>query len=364
MADTSQHEGPSRGSKLKRRLLPLGVLGIAAVALTWWRAPQQTLATEGAPGAATRDLTSVSGAIFGTTWNVKVVGESPDSEGLASRLDGRLRRLDEVLSTYREDSALMWLNRAPKGEWVNLAPELHEVLTISKSVHRLSEGAFDPTVGRLVRAWGFGPDPRPSRAPDVAKLMSSVGFHHLELHPSDMKARWLRQGVDLDLSAVAKGYAVDQLSQLLDSEGLTRHMVEIGGEVRTHGAGPTGDAWRIGVETPDARPKREAAVAVSLHDRAMATSGDYRNFYQVDGDVVSHTIDPVTGSPVTHDLGSVTVISTTAAEADAWATALNVLGPVRGEAIASRAGLDYMMIVRTGDAFRQVLSPGFSAMAD
>ncbi len=314
--------------------------------------------------SAARDLTSVSGAIFGTTWTVKVVGEHPDPKGLSQRLDARLQALDQALSTYRDDSALMGLNRAPSGEWVSVPRELHEVLSISKGVHRRSEGAFDPTVGELVRAWGFGPDARPRSAPDVHALAGRVGFEHLELHPSDLAARWLRDGMELDLSAVAKGYAVDQLAALLRSEGSVRHMVEIGGEVRARGAGPSGGPWRIGVETPVAGARRQAVVAVSLRDAAMATSGDYRNFYRLDGTTVSHTIDPRTGSPVTHELGSVTVISESAAEADAWATALNVMGPARAETVASRAGLDYMMLVRTGDTFREIMSPGFSAMTN
>ncbi len=331
--------------------------------LLWAATPERVRDPQasGTASAASRDLTSVSGGIFGTTWTVKLVGESPDVTALSRDLDRRLQLLDMALSTYREDSELMRLNRAGAGEWVEVSPELHEVLALSKRVHHASDGAFDPTVGVLVRAWGFGPDAKPTAAPNVEGLMRTVDFDALELHPSKRAARWTRAGVELDLSAIAKGYAVDELAARLDESGETRYMVEIGGEVRVRGDGPSGGPWRIGVESPRAGAPRAPAVAVALRDGAMATSGDYRNFYQLDGRTVSHTIDPRTGSPVTHEVGSVTVLCATAAEADAWATALNVLGHGLGESVASRAGLDYLMIVRVEDGFRHIVSPGFDA---
>lgn len=304
-------------------------------------------------------MTSVSGAIFGTTWSVKLVGAPEGAKELAGLLDVKLRSLDAALSTYREDSDLMRLNGAPVNSWVSLPDPLVEVLRISKTVYEESGGAFDPTVGRLVRAWGFGPDPRPRVAPDVAALVADVGFGHLEVHATEPRARWLREGVEIDLSAVAKGYAVDQISTLLTDEGHGRHMVEIGGEVRARGMGPTGGPWRIGVERPDAGTQRAVMTTVALEDRGMATSGDYRNFYQLEGQKVSHTIDPRTGAPVTHHVASVTVLADSAASADAWATALHVLGSQGSEVVASRASIEYMMLVRTDEGFAEVATAGF-----
>jgi FAD:protein FMN transferase len=363
VADQGAHRPHAHGSRLTRRLLPWSVLAGGGLLLLWATTPERVRDPQhhGAASTAASDLTSVSGEIFGTTWTVKMVGEAPDVTSLSQDLDRRLQLLDGALSTYRDDSELMRLNRTGPGEWVEVSPELHEVLALSKRIHNASDGAFDPTVGALVRAWGFGPDARPSVAPDVAGLMRTVGFDALDLHPTRRAVRWSRAGIQLDLSAVAKGYAVDNLAALLDAAGASRYMVEIGGEIRVRGDGPVGTTWRIGVESPQSGTARKPALAVALRDAAMATSGDYRNFYQLDGRSVSHTIDPRTGSPVTHDVGSVTVLCATAAEADAWATALNVLGPGLGESVASRAGVDYLMIVRAQDSFRHIVSPGFAS---
>ena len=283
------------------------------------------------------EFSRVDGQAFGTYF--AVTADCPAAVTRAP-IDAVLDRVDRIMSTYRTDSELVALNRQPVDRWLPVDAELHRVLSAALVLSEQSAGAFDVTVGPLVSLWGFGPEAR-GAVPDpaaVERARDRVGYQHLSLRgdpPALLKAR----PVEIDLSALAKGYAVDMISEKLTALGCRRHLVDVGGEVRARGRNSTGRWWRIGVERPD--PGRTGTIqsVLEARDAAIATSGDYRNFIEVDGRRYSHTIDPATGAPVRHRLASVTVVAETAMWADGYATLLNVLGPDAGPAFARERGL-------------------------
>ena len=260
--------------------------------------------------------------------------------------EAELKRINQAMSTYIETSELSLFNKNPGTEPVVLSQATLDVLTLSQEVSRLSGGAFDVTVGPLVNAWGFGPQERRELSDeDIRQLRERVGYKMLSLDPQAKTLSKARPDLYVDLSAVAKGYAVDKLSEALANRGYTDHMVEIGGEVRCQGINPDGKSWRIAIEKPD-NQARAIYEILELKDMAMATSGDYRNYYEKDGQRISHTIDTRTGRPITHTLASVTVLDPSCARADAWATALNVLGPTEGLELAEREKIAAFFLIR------------------
>jgi len=313
--------------------------------------------------APERDTQVLLGETMGTSYQVTLVAEPGrdwplSQEEVQTQLDSRLRQINQWMSTYIDDSTLMRFNRAPQDDWQTLPRPLIEVLQISQSISERSDGAFDITVAQLVDLWGFGPQAQPEQMPDdeiLSASLENLGYQYLELDGN--RARRLGD-ISLDLSGVAKGYGVDYLSRWLERQGYRNYLVEIGGEVRLSGFSPRGDAWRIGVEQPNLL-QREGRKTLKLSDIAMATSGDYRNYYERDGKRYSHTIDPRTGRPIEHNLASVTVLADTAAEADAWATAINVLGPDEGMEVAEREKLPVYMIVREGESYTDRHSDAF-----
>ncbi|GIX29611.1 MAG: FAD:protein FMN transferase [Porticoccaceae bacterium] len=280
-------------------------------------------------------------------------------------LDAQIREvLDQVdrrMSTYRQDSELQHLNRAPPGRAVTVSPQLAAVLAVSQRVWRLTEGAFDPTVGPLVDLWGFGPGARtaPPAEAEVERLRAEVGFGAVAL---DLRAGTVvkARGVALDLSAVAKGYAVDRVSERLAALGLGDHLVEVGGELVARGKSPRGTPWRIAIERPEPGA-RVAARVIQVSDAAVATSGDYRNFIERDGRRYSHVIDPRTGRPARSDIASITVVAPDCATADALATGLMVLGSKKALALAEREGLAvHLFRHRAAGGFEARHSPAFA----
>jgi len=309
-----------------------------------------------------------SGRSMGTSWSVKLAaaGLTPaERDRVQAAIAARLAEVDQRMSTYRDDSELSRFNRAAAGEPFAASPELLEVFRIAQAVSEASGGAFDVTVGPLVAAWGFGANARTPGSPsaaELAALRARVGFHRIAL---DLDAGTLTKrsaGVVCDLSAIAKGYGVDQVAVALRSLGYAGFLVEVGGEVRAAGRRADGDAWRVAIERPQSG-ERGIWDVMELRDGALATSGDYRNFYELpDGRRISHTIDPQTGRPVEHPLASVSVLDAEAVWADAWATALNVLGPDAGYALAEARGLAAYFISHTADGgFRARETPAFTA---
>ena len=310
----------------------------------------------------------LTGHTMGTGYSVKVVSgnDAPPLEPLARRIAERLATLDDRFSTYRATSEISRFNAQPGLEWFEISRPVLEVLSRGMTISELSDGAFDMTVAPLVARWGFGPDGSPGTIPpqsEIDALLAATGFEHLEIRDSPPGVRRTRPGVRLDLSAIAKGFAVDRICELLDGAGLTAYTVEIGGEVRTRGLRADGGDWMIGIENQVAAavtPADTLHEVVRLRNAAIATSGDYRNYFVHDGKRYSHTLDPKTGWPVSHDLAAVSVVAERAADADALATALMVLGPEQGLQLALREAIAARWMLRTGDGLEVVHSPAYA----
>jgi thiamine biosynthesis lipoprotein len=316
----------------------------------------------GGCGHRPADQAVLTGETMGTTYTVKVVAPLDDTalKSIAAAVQSELDAVNDAMSTYRPESELSRLNASEGDAVFPLSERTRDVFRIALDVFEQTGGAFDVTVGPLVNAWGFGPE-TPAAPPGddlLDALRMRVGSGLLVLDGAGV--RKLRPDVYCDLSAVAKGYAVDRVAAALDAAGLARYMVEVGGEIRVRGTNAAGTPWRLGVEKPDATGRAVQEV-VPLTGLAMATSGDYRNYAELGGRRLSHLIDPRTGRPVEHNLASVTVLHEECAWADAYATALMVLGPEEGMALAERLGLAVYMLVRDGEDFREIGSTAFSA---
>ena len=297
----------------------------------------------------------ISGPIMGTSYTIKMVGVDLDQGKLAGVIEKELLRINGLMSTYDEHSELSRFNRSPVLIPFPVSVEVMEVLKLSSEIHKHSRGAFDVTAGPLVNLWGFGPTKTrdlsyQNRVPgdeEIEAARRRTGFELLQLDGNHL---YKKADLYVDLSAIAKGYAVDQLALILEEKHVTDYLIEIGGELRAHGQNDRGGNWVIAVERPDDL-SRSLLRTLPLHDMAMATSGDYRNYFEVEGVRYSHTIDPRTGRPVTHSVASVTVLSSSAAVADGYATAINVLGVKDGLKLAQAQNLAVLVIIRTEDGF-------------
>ncbi len=307
----------------------------------------------------------LSGATMGTSYHITLVtdGALAESEIAATQqaIDARLVEINQSMSTYIPGSEINRLHTTELNVWHPISAELGKVLSVSEAVSTLSDGAFDITVRPLIDLWGFGPKPALDEVPpqeQISAALAKVG--HGALHLRQNPWQLLRErDVDMDLSAVAKGYGVDQVTELLLARGYTNHMVEIGGELRLSGLSPRGEPWRIAVERPQSGLAQNVYRAISLTDTGMATSGDYRNYFEQDGVRYSHTIDPRNGLPVQHGLASVTVLHPSAAYADALATAFSVMGEEQALLLANREGVAALFIIREGDGFAERASEAF-----
>lgn len=303
-------------------------------------------------GPEVREQWLFNGRTMGTTFTVKIIAPvepTVTKEEVAAAVRDAVDTVDDRMSTYRPDSELSRFNDSGT-EPVEISPALFEVLAEAQRVAEMSGGAFDITVGPLVDAWGFGPEGavEPPDDATVERLLAEHGYRYLELDPEKRTARKTSPGLRCDLSAIAKGYGVDRVAGRLMELGFDDFMVEIGGEVRARGVNAEGRVWRIGVERPVAQ-RSGVWGAVELADVAMATSGDYRNYYERDGVRISHTIDGRTGRPVAHTLASVSVVHPSCMTADALATALNVLGPEEGRRLVEQEGVAALFLIRTPD---------------
>ena len=291
----------------------------------------------------------ITGPTMGTYF--KVVVENPpadfDGEAIQRLITARLEAINAQMSTWDETSELSRFNAQQSTEWFGVSAELVTVVTEAQRIHELTSGAFDPSVEPLIRLWGFGDD-REKTIPedgDIAAAQKRCGLQHLESRSEPPALRKSMASLQVNLSAIAKGYAVDELSRLLTDNGLPAHVVDIGGENRVGAAKSTGDVWKLGVESPLGGLQR----VVHLTNSAVATSGDYRNYFQMDGETYSHAIDPQTGWPVKNPPAAVSVIADSCMTADAWATALMVQGVETGMATARANGLSVMFQQVDGD---------------
>lgn len=307
----------------------------------------------------------VSGYTMGSQYHISWYGGEVTPSEVHEQVEDRLSHLISVFSTYEPDSELSRLNENASslaGQVVEVSPELMSVLLDASYINRYSMGRLDVTVGPLVNLWGFGPQKRegvPSQA-EVQERLENTGMKFLTID-ADTKSIRMERPLYIDLSSVAKGWAVDDIGLLLEAMGINDYLVEIGGEVRIRGSKPDGE-WRIAVERPVMAVGQSAQRILAPGDHAVATSGDYRNYFEDNGQRYSHTIDPLTGYPIKHALASVTVVLPTCSLADAWATALNVAGPEAGLALAEANDLPAYFIVRDGDGYKEVASTAFTKM--
>ncbi len=306
-------------------------------------------------------IVAFAGSTMGTTFHVKYVSVDGVNSGEVERAaKAALDDVDLRMSTYRDDSELMQFNYLPINTSATVSSDLFELLQVSQYLSRISGGAFDVTVGPLVNLWGFGPEKHLNRLPstdEVEKALLNVGFGYLSV---DAKTNTLqkKRPIYIDLSAIAKGYGVDRVAADIETLGITSYLVEVGGEVRMKGVKVDGTPWRIGVERPTL-DQRRASIIISAEDRGIATSGDYRNYYEVEGKRYSHTIDPRTGYPIDHNLVSVTIIDESTALADGLATLFMVLGTDEGIQVANSENIAAYFISKTHDGFAYHATPGF-----
>jgi thiamine biosynthesis lipoprotein len=336
----------------RRRALLAGAAGAAALAACGRDPARAELA--------------FSGETMGTTYHVKIaqasLGESQRS-ALHEAVHGALDHVNRTMSLYRDDSELARFNRHAGGAPLALSAELFEVFEAAASVSALTDGAFDITVAPLVADWGFGPDRRLA-PPEPAALRAdrvAVDYRALQLHAARRAVTKARAGVRADLNGIAKGYGVDRAARVLEARGIDNYLVEAGGEVRARGANADGQAWQIGIEQPDAWPQRAHYIA-PLANGALATSGDYRIYYERDGRRYCHEIDPARAAPIEHGLASVSVVAADCMRADALATALIVLGLERGYAVAESRGIPAYFIQRRDGRLQDRMTTAFAAL--
>lgn len=305
-----------------------------------------------------------SGATMGTTWAVKaVLPATTDLPALEAMVQRALDAVVAQMSPWEPLSDLSRYNRAAAGSWTMLPAETAIVLRRAIAVAEQSNGAFDPTLGALTDLWGFGPRPfsgGPPLAADIIPLRDAGGWTRLTL---DGDALFQPGGLRLDLNGVAKGFGVDQAAAALDRAGVKSYLVEVGGELRGVGAKPDGQPWWVELERPPIANDTDKTL-IALHDLAVATSGDYRRFFDHDGRRYAHTLDPATGAPTTHATISVTVLAKDCMSADAWATALTVMPPDAALAFAARHDLAALIVSRSADGLEERLSPALRAMLD
>ncbi len=304
----------------------------------------------------------LSGPTMGTTFNVKVVAPQSDisMHDLQLFLQQTLDSTEQLTSTYIEQSELSMFNSNPSTDWINVSPQLCQVVARALALGELTNGAFDITVGPLVNLWGFGPhgerDEPPSDA-DINALSAQVGFEKLQANCKLPALRKQHAELYVDLSGWAKGFAADQLATVLIEKGIANFLLEVGGELRVQGMNGERKEWAIAIEKPITNG-REVQSILRMTNTGLATSGDYRNYFEHDGLRYSHTIDPRNGKPITHTLASVTVFDESAADADGLATALLVLGPADGPALAEKLGINALFLLRDAGGFETIRTEG------
>ena len=310
---------------------------------------------------------------MGTTYSIKAFNNdlsASDFKALREDVESLLEDLNDQMSTYRKESEISRFNRSDSTDPFKVSPSFAEVAQVALDVGKRSDGAFDPTLDPLINLWGFG---NRGRSPDLPSdeqiqlALGKTGYANLEVLAPD-RIRKKLPVLQLNLNAIAKGYAVDAVSDLLRSRGLANTLVEIGGEIYASGLGEEGRPWKVGIETPnpDSLPGESLNAVIELADKAIATSGKYRNFIlDEDGNTLSHILDPRSGRPVTHRLASVSVVANDCIFADGIATAAFVMGAEEGLVwIESMNDVEALFIVAEGDGgFRQIASSGFAILS-
>lgn len=316
------------------------------------------------PATPTATATVLDGKTMGTFWRVSVIGvDEAKAQALRAKVQAQLDADDRLLSTWKNDSALMRFNHAATTEPWPVSEAMADIVTLSLRIGAKTHGAMDITVGPLVNLWGFGPDKQPVTTPDaeaIAAAKARTGLQHLQVINQSGRQFLQKDIPDLfvDLSTVGEGYAADHLARLMEQEGISRYLVSVGGALVSRGMNGEGKPWRVAIQKPTDRENAVQAI-VDINGHGISTSGSYRNYYELDGKRILHVIDPQTGQPITHKLVSVTVIAPTALEADGWDTGLMVLGPEKAQQVVREEGLAVYMIVKEGEGFKTWMSPQF-----
>ncbi|HDG7925935.1 TPA: FAD:protein FMN transferase ApbE [Klebsiella quasipneumoniae] len=316
------------------------------------------------PATPASTATVLDGKTMGTFWRVSVIGvDEAKAQALRAKVQAQLDADDRLLSTWKNDSALMRFNHAADTRPWPVSEAMADIVTLSLRIGAKTDGAMDITVGPLVNLWGFGPDKQPVATPDaqaIAAAKARTGLQHLQVINQSGRQFLQKDIPDLfvDLSTVGEGYAADHLARLMEQEGISRYLVSVGGALVSRGMNGEGKPWRVAIQKPTDRVNAVQAI-VDINGHGISTSGSYRNYYELDGKRISHVIDPQTGQPITHKLVSVTVIAPTALEADGWDTGLMVLGPEKAQQVVREQGLAVYMIVKEGEGFKTWMSPQF-----
>ena len=303
--------------------------------------------------AADERPVQMGGAVFGTTWSLTYLG-APDGVSptqVQSEVNAAFALVNESMNHYDPTSLISEFNALPAQTPIEVDWDFTYVLSAAIELTDATRGAYDVSVSALSDLWGFGPE-GPRQFPDAADIemtLTQVGVAQLHWESKTRTLSKRAPGLKLDFSSLAKGYAVDLGADALEDLDIPHFMLEVGGEVRVRGSSPRGDAWRIAVERPDPGAQRGIQAALTVSDTGIATSGDYRNFFERDGQRYSHLIDPRSGYPIHHDVVSVTVVHGSAMMADAWATALTVLGSAEAMVLAEERGLAVYLLKRSGD---------------
>jgi thiamine biosynthesis lipoprotein len=305
----------------------------------------------------------ITGPTMGTTYNVKFVSvDGVNRMKLKQQIEQSLIDINLLMSTYIQDSELSRFNQWNSIKPFPMSAKTLKVLNEAKRLSDMSEGLLDVTVGPLVNLWGFGPKSQPVKVPTEALINMTrqlVGIDKLTIGPSSVSKA--EPALYVDLSTIAKGYAVDQLAELLDTHEITHYLVEIGGEMRLSGVKASGTPWKIAIEKPETE-QRSVQKIISIGTNAVATSGDYRNYYETDGVRYSHLINPNTGYPISHNLVSVTVIHPSSMTADGLATALNIMGKEKALALAETFNIAVLLITKEKDGFTEYTSTKFEQL--
>ncbi len=295
---------------------------------------------------------------MGTSYSVKLIAHEDDGideKTIHTNIEQILTDINQSMSTYIPDSELSLLNQLHSSDWQQLSDDLYTVISHANSVSVTTDGAFDVTVGPLVNLWGFGPKPFTQEVPDdeiIQSTLQHTGYEKIVIDLLENRISKSDPDLYIDLSGIAKGFAVDKIARYLDKINIQNYLVEIGGELVGKGVNTNQQPWQIGIEQAKAL-ERSVQRIISLNNMAMATSGDYRNYFEKDDVRYSHTINPETGKPIVHNLASVTVLDKSTMHADAMATAFMVLGTEKTHVLADKLGIAVYTLTKTETGFEE-----------
>jgi len=303
------------------------------------------------------EITTITGNTMGTTYSIKIIDNLPqhiDKNNIKIKVDSVLRDVNQQMSTYMANSEISGFNRLNNSDWFAVSNDFYDVISMAQEISRLTNGAFDITVGPIINLWGFSGNLtqnvwQPPSEQDLKEVRKSIGFNNIAIGNNSIKK--INPDTQIDLNAIAKGYGVDVVFDLLLNMHYADILVEIGGEVRCSGINQDGDSWRIGIDKPilDNMPGEELQSIILLDNKALATSGDYRNYFEYNGELYSHIINPLTGYPTVNNVTSASVTAPNCMTADAMATALMVMGKDGIELINWMEDIEATIVIRNSD---------------